>query len=476
MTKRNSMNFSKNWIVGIFCVVCSISFAGCGEEASIEINQDVIPNKDVPVPDLDLKKGPLWFYDFDSGATAGDLNSYIFVINETMYFMVRRRIPNQLGLTYELWSSDGSASNTRMVKVFEEPSSVRLLTSFKGHLYFLKTTGRGLDIETTLLKINGQTAETTELYTWESGVILNWYPKVVGNQFFMGLEDQTSGNELWVTDGTAVGTHLVKDIVPGPDSGDPQEFFDYNGTLFFNAGDEDHGHELWKSDGTLAGTVMIKDIYPGPTNSRATPRYVQAGKLFFVADDGINGVELWSTDGSSDGTGLFKNISAGPGNSYVGKAADLNGMKYFQANNQLWRSDGTPDGTVMVHPVSDPEKLTRVGNRIFFRADGASGVELWVTDGSTTGTRLLREFNVESRDRPRFLTNVNGNLIFAADDGVHGFELWSSDGTVEGTRMVMDLNPIGDSNPFSFTFFGGSLFFGTLFPETTSNQLWVYRL
>ena len=39
------------------------------------------------------------------------------------------------------------------------------------------------------------------------------------------------------------------------------------------------------------------------------------------------------------------------------------------------------------------------------------------------------------------LTNVSGTLYFSADDGRHGHELWRSDGTARGTRMVKDINP-----------------------------------
>ena len=36
---------------------------------------------------------------------------------------------------------------------------------------------------------------------------------------------------------------------------------------------------------------------------------------------------------------------------------------------------------------------------------------------------------------------LGGALIFLANDGVHGFELWRSDGTETGTRMVKEIGP-----------------------------------
>ena len=40
----------------------------------------------------------------------------------------------------------------------------------------------------------------------------------------------------------------------------------------------------------------------------------------------------------------------------------------------------------------------------------------------------------------RILSQGNGMLTFAADDGIHGSELWVTDGTTRGTKLVRDIN------------------------------------
>src|SRR3954453_17872270 len=96
-----------------------------------------------------------------------------------------------------------------------------------------------------------------------------------GLTYFRGT-NPTFGTEWFRTDGTARGTTLLADIVPGTGS----SFRELGGlftknmttaavvgdTLFFAASTAD-GTELWKTDGTEAGTVMVKDIWPGTGSS-----------------------------------------------------------------------------------------------------------------------------------------------------------------------------------------------------------------
>ncbi len=56
---------------------------------------------------------------------------------------------------------------------------------------------------------------------------------------------------------------------------------------------------------------------------------------------------------------------------------------------------------------------------------------------------------------------ANNNVFFSADDGVSGLELWKTDGTPTGTVRVKDIKPGAvSSNPYALTAVGNKLFFG----------------
>ena len=328
-------------------------------------------------------------------------------------------------------------------------------------------------------------------------------------KLFFTANDGVTGAELWVSDGTADGTLLLKDIRTGGNSGfrslEP-EFTEFDGKLFFTANDGVTGNELWVSDGTADGTLLLKDINTtdgpdGLSSSYASNLTEFDGKLLFSANDGVSGNELWVSDGTADGTQLLKDIgrfSGLPGTNNH-NFTEVDGKLFFQASdgvtgNELWVSDGTADGTQLLKDIntnersfgaasSRPYDLTEFDGKLFFTAnDGVTGKELWVSDGTADGTQLLKDINLvdslydPSRSYSSNFTEVDGKLFFIADDGVTGRELWVSDGTADGTQLLKDINTGSSSGlqdfNVNFTEFDGKLFF-IADDGVTGNELWV---
>src|SRR6185295_16616669 len=169
--------------------------------------------------------------------------------------------------------------------------------------------------------------------------------------------------------------------------------------------------------------------------------------LFFFFTEGG---EIWSTDGSAAGTrktfDLDDQDEASPVY-FLSGVAFGDGALFAtwgpQTGVEIWRSDEGSEGARRIDRVDVltlPQRLTRVGNLVFFTAQDGAGTELWATDGRPGGTRRVRDLAPGRRGSfPRDLTAVGDRLFFTADDGVHGREVWSSDGTPRGTTMVADL-------------------------------------
>jgi ELWxxDGT repeat protein len=300
----------------------------------------------------------------------------------------------------------------------------------------------------------------------------------VGHLMYFSAKDGTNGQELWKSDGTHAGTVLVKDIAPGAGGSSPRQMINVNGTLFFLAHDGTNGVELWKSDGTSQGTTLVKDVRPGINgiewnNTLGNQLTNVNGVLYFTANDGGGaGYELWKSDGTSAGTVLVRDIRSGSSGSYPNFFANVNGTLFFQANNgtsglELWKSNGTSTGTVLVRDIwaggngGSPRFLTNVNGTVFFKAyDGLTGYDLWKSDGTSAGTVLVKAMNSGWGGSPRGLTNVGGTLFFSANDGVTGHELWKSDGSSAGTVLVRDLaTGSADGYPSNLINVSGSLFF-----------------
>ena len=387
----------------------------------------------------------------DINLSGGSYLTSLFNVNGTLFFSVSEG----------LWKSDGNEAGTVMVKDIElSRNNPTGLCSFNETFYFSASGGLwksdGTEDGTVMVKQIGPNAGSSP------GNLTS----ITTTLFF------SVGSGLWKSDGTEAGTVMVKDIY----SASLQELADVNGMLFFAAFRvnpfisshyiSDAG--LWKSDGTEAGTVMIKAFdpsYGGVYNLTNV-----SGTLFFTTNHGDYGGQLWKSDGTESGSAIIYTYNSGPEN-----LTAINGTLFFTADDsihgrELWKSDGTEAGTVMVKNIApdddsspydgSPENLTDVKGTLFFTADdGIRGRELWKSDGTEGGTVMVKDIDPSAGSDPEDLTNVNGTLFFSASDGFYGHALWKSDGTEAGTTMVKNVDSSIDSYPSNLTNVNGTLFF-----------------
>jgi len=184
-------------------------------------------------------------------------SSAFVTVNEKVYFVASDATHGS-----ELWSSDGTAANTALVK---------------------------------------------DIFPGATGSSPSDLTRVDDRLFFVAATSD-AGRELWTSDGTAAGTLRVKDIHPGIQDSTPEQLTAFDGALYFIADTGATGKELWRSDGTDAGTTLaIGDFFAGSSGAfDYTYDTVQAinDKLALVLNPGNSGSSAtpYVSDGTLSGT------------------------------------------------------------------------------------------------------------------------------------------------------------------------------
>ena len=234
--------------------------------------------------------GTFMVKDINPGASGSDIN-WMARFNDKVVFAANDGYNGM-----ELWISDGTEDGTYMVKQiheFGDGSNPKGFTQVSENQFVFQA--RNLESETYVvpgtsedanqywLWVSDGTEEGTEMISdcatlWpgqDTGTYFYHWMRVGRKVFFKAdYKERTIGGELWITDGTAAGTHLVKDINYEPQNGETPEdgktrdsAIDqmvnfYNEKLFFKAWTPATGNEPWASDGTEEGTYLISDTNP----------------------------------------------------------------------------------------------------------------------------------------------------------------------------------------------------------------------
>lgn len=465
----------------------------------------------------------------------------------------------RVGANLQLWRTNGlpGSTNTLALTSFNFTTSatqIRALTPLGGRLIFAVQNPNTSDRWSVYIT-DGTAAGTTllarpGLREIASSSPSRFEPESDGRCSFTA-RTPARGRERWITDGTAGGTLPCPEVVSGTsDGGEPPQYlrvgdrvfsrrwglvldcdgrvgsrnslhvapdacqpgtllknfsetpgfgFDFNAmaalgdTLIFAGPNQvqcSTTTTLWRSDGTPEGTI---EIFPLGTPGR--PLGIEGdfvlfrGRLFFGA-----GQALWATDGTQSGTAVVRSLNGSsesnavvPNTFRVIPGAPDGGTRlFFQANlptDQLWITDGTQDGTRVVDAAATftsegSATLAALGDRIVAAVSKAgSGAEVYVTNADATALLPILDAHPTSSVASRGnLTAANTpagpRVFFTIDDSLHGVELWITDGTAQGTGMVIDLWPgLPGSSPSSLLAAGDGVYF-VANSGTSGRELW----
>lgn len=289
-------------------------------------------------------------------------------------------------------------------------------------------------------------------------------------KLMFSADDGSTGIEWWETDGTASGTKLMADMCTGIDSG-----IYYSSMVMYNKKGYFKGvhknslgykeYELMYTDGTAANTKLFKDVWSGSRASQPDILMTAINKLFFRAWTDV-GTELWVSDGTPANTVLVKDIAVGLGSSYPILLGELNSKLLFTANykngRELYVSDGTEVGTDMLvdiyqgsgsgvktllsesfaNPGIDIIENSYIykGKYYFSGNNGTDGEQLWVTDGTSIGTRMIGKVGTTSNSVIDWIYVANDRVWVSLDDGVIGNELYIYDIPADTGSNIKELS------------------------------------
>ncbi len=448
----------------------------------------------VYVDNYTVSSDPYLFKDIVPGTGWSQPSNFV-KYKDYMYFSA-----NDSAHGYELWRSDGTITGTVMfmdILTGSQSSVPRGLSVMDDALFFSAHVAEGSE-ERSVWKSDGTLSGTIRIPNAKTNCDIDMVCYDMANLnnliYFYG-GDQEHGYELWRTDGTLTGTMLIKDINPGSGSSGIVQLKNVSGTLYFFAYDGIHGYELWKSDGTSDGTLLVKDINPGSSSSPdafgESTTVDMGNKLYFKANDGIHGYELWKSDGTPDGTQMVKDIRPGLYGSTPVYLTRYDEELFFYAiddihGRELWKSDGTTYGTTMVkdtRPGSEGLRnlcavLGQIGpihqGYLYYEASSQTDRQLWRTDGTEAGTTYVMDLAPETDLQPgctRRHTSINNLLyVYRYVDGQNG--IWKSDGVSSPTLIVTGVSPVWSRNPLLDDFINNTYFFSAN-SNSYGNELWA---
>ena len=261
----------------------------------------------------------------------------------------------------EIWWTDGTEAGTQLIRERKETDSILTrpdqLTWFDGQLYY------GDHFELRRFDPLANQHNTLRAFSETASAQPSNFLVAGGRLFFAA--DGGDGVELWSTDGTALGTMQVEDLHPGSQDALPGQLVELNGALLFVATHPDVGRELWTLNLASGELQLLADLRRGFEKTPSAYRdhgvwYEHRGVAYFSVDVEPYGEELWRTDGTPDGTYLLRDIATGDtstqGDSFPGYLFGLGEWVYFFASDrtyrgfELWRTNGS-DRTEFVKDI-----------------------------------------------------------------------------------------------------------------------------
>jgi ELWxxDGT repeat protein len=385
------------------------------------------------------EKGTRLVKDIRPGTDDSDLHSFASVGGKLFF-------ADAAGDHEDLWVSDGSDAGTILIGQF---SSLFALTAVGNMAFFVAAMDSGVQ----LWRSDGTHEGTVSVKVDSEFHSLHNLTAVGQDLYFTALVNAPNGvgtsSELWRSNGTNAGTQIVADL-HGENSSSPSDLTVVGNDLFFVAGGR-FDRELWFTDGTQEGTSIVAEAGKNPTELSTDGEH-----LFFTQDE-----QLWYAAATSNGAAVgTQPVIPGKPRGWLHSADSSYFLSLETTGYSLWewqspsvfnRLDLTPLVVNIDAPLNSLALVSEVEDGFLFSAitstpDFDLVRQLWRTDGTEEGTYMIPTSAAEDFEA------ALGVVFFTDHDDGTGREIWATDGTALGTRQVKDIataNPNRSSAPYA---------------------------
>ncbi|MCP9766853.1 hypothetical protein EGI22_02965 [Lacihabitans sp. LS3-19] len=413
------------------------------------VNYDITNGYELWVTD-GTASGTHLFVDLNLGSgNSSPIGNTFTTCNGLLFFVANN------GTAYKLYKTDGTEAGTVALSdaVNSQFSTFdNLCFCANTTLYFRSSTfSTGIELSKTDGTIAGTSfIKDINVGTGNSNPMDFQY--INGKTFFMAIT-AANGREMYTTDGSTVNTNIIADLLPG--SSDGISFkgagnWDINNKLVFTGYyGPTSSFKPFISDGTAAGTGLLKDILTINYSSNPFDLTKIGNRIYFSASSNYGAFYPYNknpyfTDGSIPGTQILKDFAVNYSfnNDFEFRNIDNTNFYFTNGGKFLCKSDGTSSGTTTVEPTAlGFGGFGVLNNNAFYgKTDGANGNELWKNENGV-GTFLKDIYSGVGGSFPINFFNHNNELFFFANSNLYGKELWKTDGTITGTVLLKDMNP-----------------------------------
>ena len=303
-----------------------------------------------------------------------------------------------------------------------------------------------------------------------------------GVRFFFDADDGINGRELWVSDGTSVGTTLLGDMEQGDAIDWTSEITSWmNGVVFTTDGSQ--GKRMWWSNGSVTTSIWQAPWFSSSASSNLVNQsttlssfgegllYGDAHGLWFAGKEAQMGLEMMflSADGLLHIYDLqpFGDSSPSEGLSvedgFIVAAGDGTGRQLAKLDRDgdfQWLTSITREGTTTPISVIAPAfGIQKLGDVIVFDAVHRNADATLFAYSLTTGNLQELSSTIFAPGHSNEVVTDGSTIWFDCVLGHTGMEICQTDGTVSGTTLTVDLIPgVSTSQPRSMVFVDSVLY------------------